>query len=75
MSHTFTTTYPNIARFIQTTGTIEIGHHHNYQMTSFIRAIVEDNLVWESADAYPTFDTALADLEADLGEWMKEIGS
>ena len=44
-------------------------------MTAFIRAIVEDNLIWESADAYPTFDTALADLEAALGEWMKEIGS
>ena len=74
MTDTFATTYPNIARFIQTTGTIEIGHHHNFPMTSFIRAFVEDGLVWESADDYPTFDAALADLEAGLGEWLREMG-
>lgn len=68
MTDTFATTYPNIARFIRTTGTDEIGHHHNYPMTAFIRAIVEDDLVWESADEYPTFDAAWADLEAALGE-------
>ncbi|HRW10595.1 MAG TPA: hypothetical protein P5121_36075 [Caldilineaceae bacterium] len=72
---TFATTYPNIAHFIRTIGTIEIGHHHNYPITAFIRVIVEDNLVWESADAYPTFDAAWADLEVAFGEWMREMES
>lgn len=31
-------------------------------MTSFIRAVGLSELVWESDDAYPTFDAALADL-------------
>jgi hypothetical protein len=53
MIDTFATTYPTIARFLQTTGTIEIGHHHNFPVTSFIRAFVEDDPVWESADDYP----------------------
>ncbi len=57
----------------ETTGTIKIGHHHNFPVTSFIRALVEDNLVWESADDYPTFDAALADLEAGLSAWVTEI--
>lgn len=71
---TFATTYPNIAHFIKTTGTIEIGHHHEFPVTSFIRALDLGGIIWESADDYPTFDAALADLEAGLGAWLAEIG-
>lgn len=74
MTDTFATTYPNIAHFIKTTGTIEIGHHHEFPLTSFIRALDLGGMIWESADDYPTFDAALADLEASLGEWMREMG-
>ncbi len=74
MIDTFATTYPTIAHFLQTTGMLAIGHHHNFPVTSFIRALVEDGLVWESADDYPTFDAALADLEGGLGEWLREMG-
>lgn len=74
MTDTFATTYPTIAQFIRTTDTIEISHHHNFPVTSLIRAVVEDDRVWESADDYPTFDAALADLEAGLGEWLREMG-
>lgn len=74
MRDAFATTYPNITRFIKAVGTIEIGHHHDFPVTSFIRAIDSGGLVWESADDYPTFDAALADLEAGLGEWLTEMG-
>ena len=74
MPNTLATTYPSIAHFLQTTGTIEIGHRHNYPITPFIRAFVEDSLARESADAYPTVDAALADLEAGLSEWLREMG-
>lgn len=70
----FATTYPNIAHFIKTTGTIEIGHHHEFPLTSFIRALDLGGMIWESANDYPTFDAALADLEVGLGEWMREMG-
>jgi len=74
MTDTFAATYPNIARFIKEIGTIEIGHHHDFPVTSLIRAIDLGGLVWESADDYPTFDAALADLEAGLGKWLVEMG-
>jgi hypothetical protein len=74
MTDTFAATYPNIAHFIENVGTIEIGHHHDFPVTSLIRAIDLGGTVWESADDYPTFDAALADLEAGLGEWMAEMG-
>lgn len=61
-----------MAHFVRTTDTLEIGHHHNYPITAFIRTIVEDNLVWESADDYPTFDAAWADLQVALGEWLRK---
>ena len=47
---TFATTYPNIAHFIKTTGTIEIGHRHEFAMTSFIRALDLGGIIWERAD-------------------------
>jgi hypothetical protein len=74
MTDTFAATYPNIAHFIENVGTIEIGHHHEFPVTSFIRAIDLGGMVWESADNYPTFDAALADLDAGLGEWLAEMG-
>lgn len=74
MKDAFAATYPNIARFIKNVGTIEIGHHHDFPVTSFIRAINLGDTAWESADHYPTFDAALADLEAGLGEWLAEAG-
>lgn len=74
MNDKFAATYPNIALFIKEVGTIEIGHHHDFPVTSFIRAIDLGGMVWESADHYPTFDAALADLEAGLGAWLAEMG-
>lgn len=74
MNDTFAATYPNIARFIKEVGTIEIGHHHDFPVTSLIRAIDLGGVVWESADDYPTFDAALAALEAGLGAWLAEMG-
>ena len=74
MNDTFAATYPNIAHFINEVGTIEIGHHHDFSVTSLIRAIDSGGVVWESADDYPTFDAALADLEAGLGVWLVEVG-
>ena len=74
MNDTFAATYPNIARFIKEVGTIEIGHHHDFPVTSLIRAIDLGGVVGESADDYATFDAALAALEAGLGAWLAEMG-
>jgi hypothetical protein len=74
MTPSFASTYPNIAHFVDAIGIIEIGYHHDFPVTSFIRAIEEGGMAWEGEDQYPTLDVALAALEAGLGEWMKEMG-
>lgn len=67
-------TYPNIARFVAAIGRIEIGYHHDFPVTSFIRAIEEGGIAWEGEDEYPSLDAAFAALEAGLGKWMEEMG-
>ena len=74
MKLSFATTYPNIARFVDEIGYIEIGYSHDGYLTSFIRALDQGGMVWEGADEYPTLDAALAALEAALGEWLEEMG-
>jgi len=74
MAPSFASTYPNIARFIDAIGVIEIGHHHDFPMTSFIRAIDSGGMAWEGEDEYPSLDAAFAALDAGLGEWMEEMG-
>ena len=73
MAFSLATTYPNIVRFVATIGRVEIGYHHDFPVTSFIRAVDDGGLVWEGEDKYPSLDAAFAALEAGLGEWMEEM--
>jgi hypothetical protein len=61
--------YPNIARWVQSYGWIEMGD--DGQSPSFIRALNEGGTVWESDEDDMTLDEALQALEAGLAEWMK----
>jgi len=69
----FEHTYPNIARWVQSYGWIEMGD--DGQSPSFIRALDEGGTVWESDEDATTLDEALHALEAGLAEWMKQYGS
>ena len=74
MKPSFASTYPNIARFVDGIGYLEIGYGHDGYLTSFIRALDEGGMVWEGADEYPTLDAALAAAEAALGDWLEKLG-
>ena len=63
--------YPNIARWIEAYGWVEIGQ--NDYSTSFVRALDKGGMVWEGSDDYETLDEAMQALEADLTEWMKQF--
>ena len=65
--------YPNIARWVQSYGWIEMGD--DGQSPSFIRALNEGGTVWESDEDDMTLDEALQALEAGLAEWMKPYGA
>ncbi len=69
----FEETYPHIAQWVKTWGWIEIGD--DTMAGSFLRALDEGGLVWESDRTYPTLDDALHDLETFLTAWMDEQGS
>ena len=63
---------PNIARWVQEYGWIEIGQDDMSQ--SFVRALDEGGLVWEGQEDYATLDAALQDLENGLAAWIREQG-
>ena len=68
----FSSTYPNIATWIESYGWIEIGQDENSQ--SFIRVLDSGGMVWESKPNYKPIDDALNDLEAALEKIIDEIG-
>lgn len=64
----FEETYPHIAQWVRAWGWIEIGD--DTMAGSFIRALDEGGLVWESNRTYVTLDDALRDLETALTQEM-----
>jgi hypothetical protein len=62
--------YPSIDRFVAQEGWIEIGQDH--YSTSFVRAIDLGGMVWEGEESYESMDAMLAELEAALGQWLRE---
>ena len=67
----FEGTYPNITRWLNH-GWIEIGEVEYSE--SFIRALDEGGMVWESEGSYKTIDQALNDLEAGLEVIIEDFG-
>ncbi|MBD2101359.1 hypothetical protein [Leptolyngbya sp. FACHB-261] len=70
MAASFEKNYPNITRWTEAYGWIEVGQGE--YGTSFIRALSESGLVWEGLDPYNTIDEALNALEESLAEWLEE---
>lgn len=61
--------YPNIARWVQYCGWIELGLDGHSD--SFVMALDEGGLVWEGARDYETVDEALHALDIALAEYME----
>jgi hypothetical protein len=66
----FADLYPNIARWVQGSGWIELGE--DLPGRSFVLALDEGGIIWEGEATYPTVDDALQALDAALGTWMRE---
>jgi hypothetical protein len=65
----FEHTYPNIARWVQSYGWIEMGADHYSR--SLVRALDEGGMVWESQEDDATLDTLLQTLDAFLAQRMQ----
>jgi hypothetical protein len=68
----FSSTYPNVAKWTESYGWIEIGQDDYSQ--SFIRVLDEGGMVWEGKSNYESLDDALMDLEAALEKIIGDIG-
>lgn len=64
--------YPNLARFVEEIGWIEIGQHE--MISAFVRAYDLGGTVYEGEDSYPDLATALQDLEDGIKEYLEENG-
>ena len=62
--------YPNIARWVDDYGWVEVGQ--NGESSSYVRALDKGGLVWEGHDDYQTLDDALKALDAGISKLMRE---
>jgi len=69
---TFSATYPNITKWTDSYGWIEIGE--NDYSKSFIRVLDIGGMLWESETSYKSLDEALNDLEWALQKIIEEMG-
>lgn len=62
----FDAQYPHIADWVTGGGWIEIGP--NGGMTSFVRALIDNDLLWEGEEHYATLEAALQALEDGIAQ-------
>ena len=69
----FTRTHPNIAKWVNGYGWIEMGRDlPGIPQRSFIRALDEGGLIWAGEGTYATVGDARRALDEALGTWMRE---
>jgi hypothetical protein len=68
----FATVYPNIANWVLGGGWIEVGHTEYAR--SFVRALDESGMVFESDSSYATLDAALEALDMGIKAWLEGNG-
>jgi hypothetical protein len=66
-SDDFAARYPHLTRFVRADGILEIGYWPGGS-GSFVRLLLEDNLLWESADEFATMDALFEALEIAVRE-------
>jgi hypothetical protein len=71
-SKTFEAKYPNLSRFVDEIGWIEIGQ--NEMISAFVRAYDLGGTVYEGEDTYPDLETALQDLDEGIKAYLEEHG-
>ncbi|MEC4814990.1 MAG: hypothetical protein SAK29_17170 [Scytonema sp. PMC 1069.18] len=71
-SQTFEEKYPNLCRFVEEIGWIEIGESE--YINSFVRAYSYGGTVYHGKASYPTMEAALQDLDAGIKAYLDENG-
>ena len=74
MSFSLEVLYLNTSYFVDAIGWIEMGRDDDSPLTSFIRALDVDGMVWEGKDDCDSLDEAFQDVERAITEWMQAEG-
>jgi exodeoxyribonuclease V alpha subunit len=69
---TFEQKYPNLSRFVEEIGWIEIGQ--NEMINSFVRAYDLGGTVYHGKSNYPNLEAAFQDLEAAIKQYLEDLG-
>ena len=72
MAKLFEQKYPNLYRFVNEIGWLEIGLHP--VVPCFVVAIDEGGTVYEGKESYPSMEDAFQDLEDHIKDWLEEVG-
>jgi hypothetical protein len=64
--------YPNLCRFVEEYGWIEIGESQH--INSFVRAYALGGTVYHGKESYPNMEAALSDLDSGIKEYMDVNG-
>ncbi|NEO29825.1 MAG: hypothetical protein F6K36_05115 [Symploca sp. SIO3C6] len=71
-SKMFEEQYPNIHRFVEEIGWIEIGQ--NDVISSFVRAYDQGGTVYEGKSSYQGLEQALEDLDTRIKAYLDDLG-
>jgi len=69
-SKNFEEKYPNLCRFVEEQGWIEIGESR--YINSFVRAYDLGGTVYQGKGSYPSMEAALQDLDVGIKAYMEE---
>lgn len=64
--------YPNIHRFVEEIGWIEVGQHE--MLSAFVRAYDLGGTVYEGEDSYPSLEAAFQDLDTGIKTYLDTHG-
>ncbi|MBE7554036.1 MAG: hypothetical protein HS126_23480 [Anaerolineales bacterium] len=72
MSQAFEVAYPNLTRWVDAYGWLEIGADE--YSPSLIRILDPGGMVWESEEDYSSLDEALQAADSAIADWLEEQG-
>jgi hypothetical protein len=66
----FTKSYPNIAKWVEAWGWVEIGNNDDSPL-GFVLALTIGGVIWEGKHKYDSLEDALEDLNRGIGKWLE----
>ena len=73
-NQTFEDKYPNITRFVEEQGCIEVGYDEDTPIYAFVKAYDAGGTVYEGKREYKSMEDAFQDLEENIKAYLEDLG-